>query len=94
MMNARYPKDAEKHLLAVKSGLTRSQVLPASIIVDSLKYIASSAVLLMKIAFLRKHTTQITQLPTECFFFFLLHFRFSTINLCFQIILIFLNFSL
>ena len=23
----RYPKDAEKHLLAVKSGLTRSQVL-------------------------------------------------------------------
>lgn len=70
MMNARYPKDAEKHLLAVKSGLTRSQVLPASIIVDSLKYIASSAVLLMKIAFLRKHTTQITQLPTECFFFF------------------------
>ena len=70
MMNARYPKDAEKHLLAVKSGLTRSQVLPASIIVDSLKYIASSAVLLMKIEFLRKHTTQITQLPTECFFFF------------------------
>ena len=26
-MDFRYPKDAEKHLLAVKSGLTRSQVL-------------------------------------------------------------------
>lgn len=26
-MNFRYPKDAEKHLLAIKSGLTRSQVL-------------------------------------------------------------------
>lgn len=26
----RYPKDAEKHLLAVKSGLTRSQVLEVS----------------------------------------------------------------
>jgi len=27
VMDFRYPKDAEKHLLAVKSGLTRSQVL-------------------------------------------------------------------
>jgi len=26
MMHFRYPKDAEKHLLAIKSGLTRSQV--------------------------------------------------------------------
>lgn len=26
MINFRYPKDAEKHLLAIKSGLTRSQV--------------------------------------------------------------------
>lgn len=28
-MDFRYPKDAEKHLLAVKSGLSRSQVLVA-----------------------------------------------------------------
>lgn len=27
LMNFRYPKDAEKHLLAMKSGLTRTQVL-------------------------------------------------------------------
>jgi hypothetical protein len=27
VMDFRYPKDAEKHLLAIKSGLTRSQVL-------------------------------------------------------------------
>lgn len=26
VMHFRYPKDAEKHLLAIKSGLTRSQV--------------------------------------------------------------------
>lgn len=31
---SRYPQDTEMHLLAVKSGLTRSQVLPASIIMD------------------------------------------------------------
>jgi hypothetical protein len=37
VMDFRYPKDAEKHLLAIKSGLTRSQVLNSNV-----TYIAQS----------------------------------------------------
>lgn len=33
LMNCRYPKDAEKHLLALKSGLTRSQVILFPVVV-------------------------------------------------------------
>lgn len=34
LMNFRYPKDAEKHLLAMKSGLTRTQVIACGVFGD------------------------------------------------------------